>query len=137
MPTFAPERIYRVASSALMTRSCKAVQRIRLRRVCLGIIILFLEVVQSLGQLREIMSLAWSLQEKASVAPRQEGVLFVTKRTEATSGTAMSRHSLSIKSVLVLTEGCCIIMFDDEDHAVAQGEALLVPPSVAPDGCAP
>ncbi|NWN90283.1 cupin domain-containing protein [Marinobacter adhaerens] len=61
------------------------------------------------------------------VTPLQKGSLFVTKRMEATSGTSMPRHKSSIESVLVVTDGQCLIRFDDEDHAVAQGESFVVP----------
>lgn len=61
------------------------------------------------------------------VTPLQDGSLFVTKRMEATSGKAMPRHKASIESVLVVTDGQCLIKFDDENHVVAQGESFVVP----------
>lgn len=64
---------------------------------------------------------------KSKVTPLQEGVLFTTKRMEATSGMSMPRHRSSIESVLVVTEGQCIIKFDDKNHALAQGESFVVP----------
>lgn len=64
---------------------------------------------------------------KSKVTPLQEGLLFVTKRMEATSGTSMPRHRSSIESVLVVTHGQCIIRFDDESHALAEGESFVVP----------
>lgn len=57
---------------------------------------------------------------QAKVTPLQKGSLFVTKRMEATSGTSMPRHKSSIESVLVVTDGQCLVKFDDENHAVGE-----------------
>ena len=46
---------------------------------------------------------------------------------EATSGMSMPRHRSSIESVLVVTEGQCIIKYDDENHTLAQGQSFVVP----------
>ncbi|HTN34056.1 MAG TPA: cupin domain-containing protein [Marinobacter sp.] len=61
------------------------------------------------------------------VTPLQTGSLFVNKRMEATSGVAMPRHKSSIESVLVVTDGRCVIRFADDNHTVAQGESFVVP----------
>lgn len=67
---------------------------------------------------------------QSKVTPLQEGLLFVTKRMEATSGMSMPRHKSSIESVLVVTDGRCIIKFADENHTVAKGESFVVPAQV-------
>lgn len=64
---------------------------------------------------------------KSKVTLLQEGSLFVAKRMEATSGMSMPRHRSSIESVLVVTEGRCIIKLDDGNHVLAQGESFVVP----------
>lgn len=64
---------------------------------------------------------------KSKVTLLQEGLLFVAKRMEATSGMAMPRHRSSIESVLVVTDGQCIVRLDDADHVLAQGESFIVP----------
>lgn len=67
---------------------------------------------------------------RSKVTPLQEGSLFTTKRMEGTSGVSMPRHRSSIESVLVVTDGQCIIQFDDEHHALTEGESFVVPADV-------
>lgn len=64
------------------------------------------------------------------VTPLKEGSLFVTKQMEATSGISFPRHRASIESVLVVTEGRCIIKFPDDNHALSAGDSFVVPPDV-------
>lgn len=62
------------------------------------------------------------------VTPLQEGALLSAKRMEGTSETPFPGHTASIESVLVVTEGRCIIEFADARHELQAGDAFLVPP---------
>ncbi len=61
------------------------------------------------------------------VTPLHEGQLFATKRMEASAGIALPRHKASVESVLVVTEGRCIVRFADAEHVLALGDSFVVP----------
>lgn len=61
------------------------------------------------------------------VTPLQVGSMFTTKRMEGASGQPFPRHTASVESVLVVTEGRCVLKFTDQDHAVEAGESFIVP----------
>lgn len=61
------------------------------------------------------------------VTPLQEGSLFETKRMEGGPGTSFPRHRASTESVLVVTEGHCIITLSDTDHSLEAGDSFVVP----------
>lgn len=67
---------------------------------------------------------------QSKVTPLQEGSLWVTKRMEATLGFAMPGHTASVESVLVVTEGRCIVKFLDTEHPLSEGDSFVVPPDV-------
>lgn len=67
---------------------------------------------------------------QSKVTPLEEGVFWVTKRMEATSGLAMPGHTASIESVLVVTEGRCIVKFRDAEHRLSDGDSFVVPADV-------
>lgn len=67
---------------------------------------------------------------RSRVTPLQEGVLWVTKRMEATSGASLPRHRASIESVLVVTEGQCILNLSDAYEVLGQGDSFVVPAHV-------
>lgn len=64
------------------------------------------------------------------MTPLEEGRLFVTKRMEATAGISWPRHRASVESVLVVTEGRCIVHFPDTDHGISAGNSLVIPAEV-------
>lgn len=61
------------------------------------------------------------------VTPLEIGSLFETKRMEGESGTSFPKHRASTESVLVVTEGRCIIKFSNADHALQAGDSFVVP----------
>lgn len=61
------------------------------------------------------------------VTPLETGSLFETKRMEGASGVSFPSHRASIESVLVVTEGRCIIKFSDADHGLEAGDSFVVP----------
>ncbi|AJE68539.1 MULTISPECIES: cupin domain-containing protein [Corynebacterium] len=60
----------------------------------------------------------------------EEGALFETKRMEAASGISWPRHRASTESVLVVTEGRCIVQFSAEDRGVSAGDSLVIPADI-------
>ena len=56
-----------------------------------------------------------------------DGTDLVAKRMEGASGTAFPEHAASLESVLVVTDGRCIIKFRDTEHGLAPGDSLVVP----------
>ena len=62
------------------------------------------------------------------VTPLNEGGLFTVKRMEGSDGEAFPRHTASIESVLVVTDGQCVIEFPDESHTLTAGDTFVVPP---------
>lgn len=61
------------------------------------------------------------------VTPLKSGDDFVTKQMEGSSGAAFPRHTASVESVLVVTQGRCLLKFTDADHPVEAGESFVVP----------
>lgn len=57
----------------------------------------------------------------------EEGALFDTKRMAATDGASMPRHRASAESALIVTEGQCVIRFDDEDRVLGVGDSVILP----------
>ena len=62
-----------------------------------------------------------------TVTPLQDGGLFSTKRMEADSGRLLPRHKASIESVLVVTDGACVVAMRGTDHALKPGDSLVIP----------
>ncbi|HLS26783.1 MAG TPA: AraC family ligand binding domain-containing protein [Beutenbergiaceae bacterium] len=62
------------------------------------------------------------------VTALQEGSLFSAKQMQGASGTAFPGHTASTESVLVVTEGRCIIEFAGSSHTLSAGDAFVVPP---------
>lgn len=62
------------------------------------------------------------------VTPLGEGGQFTVKRMEGSAGDAFPRHTASVESVLVVTEGQCILEFDDARHVLTAGDTFVVPP---------
>lgn len=67
---------------------------------------------------------------RPQVTPLGEGSLFDTKRMEAEEGVSWPRHKASTESVLVVTEGRCIVEFPDSDHRVSAGDSLIIPADI-------
>lgn len=67
---------------------------------------------------------------RPQVTPLEEGSLFDTKRMEATSGISWPRHKASAESVLVVTEGRCIVKFPDTDRTASAGDSVIIPADV-------
>ena len=67
---------------------------------------------------------------KPTTRSLEEGELFDTKQMAADSGAAMPRHRASIESALIVTEGRCIVRFDDEDRRLSVGDSLILPADV-------
>lgn len=61
------------------------------------------------------------------VTPLQDGSAYTTKRMEGAAEEPFPRHTASVESVLVVTEGRCVLKFTDKDHAVEAGESFIVP----------
>ncbi|GAB3592217.1 AraC-like ligand binding domain protein [Corynebacterium faecale] len=57
----------------------------------------------------------------------EEGELFDTKQMSATGSAMMPRHRPSRESALIVTEGQCIVAFDDFNRTLGQGDALILP----------
>jgi quercetin dioxygenase-like cupin family protein len=67
---------------------------------------------------------------KFSVMPLEEGALFVTKQMSAASGTSLPGHRASIESVLVVTDGQCVIELHGTQRVLKQGDSVVVPANV-------
>ena len=67
---------------------------------------------------------------RPQITPLSEGAMFDTKQMEAGEGVSWPRHKASTESVLVVTEGRCILEFPDADRPVAAGESLIIPADV-------
>lgn len=62
------------------------------------------------------------------VTPLEEGSLLVAKRMEGAEGISFPGHTASVESVLVVTEGRCVVKFRDADRVLSAGDTFLVPP---------
>lgn len=67
---------------------------------------------------------------KPQVTALEEGVLFDTKRMEASEGVQWPRHKASEESVLVVTEGQLIVEFPDAKPLLSAGESVVIPADV-------
>ncbi|WP_018295621.1 cupin domain-containing protein [Corynebacterium lubricantis] len=65
--------------------------------------------------------------KRPQVTPLQEGELVDTKQMVAGEGVNWPRHKASTESVLIVTEGGCVVVFDDSEHPLATGESLIIP----------
>lgn len=62
--------------------------------------------------------------------PLEEGELFDTRQMSAGGGISMPRHRASVESALIVTEGRCIVRFDDADRAMTTGDSVILPADV-------
>ncbi len=67
---------------------------------------------------------------KPTTTALEQGELFDTKQMAADSGASMPRHRASIESALIVTEGQCIVRFDDGDRRLSVGDSLILPADV-------
>ena len=58
------------------------------------------------------------------------GKKFVAKQMEAKAGEILPKHIASLESVVVVTEGECILDMDGTDHALRVGDSFVVPPKI-------
>ena len=56
-----------------------------------------------------------------------EGTDLVAKRMQASTGTSFPRHKASVESVLVVTEGRCIVRYDDRHQELNVGDTAVIP----------
>lgn len=64
---------------------------------------------------------------RPQTAPLEEGELFDTKQMVGEAGISMPRHKASIESALIVTEGRCIVKFDDTNREMDAGDSLIIP----------
>ena len=57
-----------------------------------------------------------------------EGSDLVAKRMQASTGTSFPRHKASVESVLVVTEGRCIVRYDTSQQELDAGDTVVIPP---------
>ncbi len=57
----------------------------------------------------------------------KDGDVLMTKRMEATDGTAFPKHTASLESALVMLDGVCTIEFEDAVHELRAGDTFIVP----------
>lgn len=61
-----------------------------------------------------------------STAALAEGSDLVAKQMQATAGQSFPRHKASAESVLVVTDGRCIIRFDGTQQTVEAGQVAVI-----------
>lgn len=64
------------------------------------------------------------------MTPLAEGALFVTKQMQAGAGISLPRHRASVESVLVVTDGKCVVRLEGTEHILMPGESFVVPADV-------
>lgn len=62
-----------------------------------------------------------------TTATLAEGSTFVAKRMQASSGTSFPRHKASAESVLVVTDGRCILRYADSTAHLDAGDTAVIP----------
>lgn len=62
-----------------------------------------------------------------TTATLAEGSTFVAKRMQASSGTGFPRHKASTESVLVVTEGRCLIRYASRTETLDAGDTAVIP----------
>jgi len=56
-----------------------------------------------------------------------QGKKFHAKQMSAKAGDLLPKHTASIESVLIMTEGECVLTIDETDHTLKQGDTFIVP----------
>ena len=54
----------------------------------------------------------------------------MSKQMQAASGTALPKHRASDESVLVVTEGQCVVALEGTEHILKRGDSFVVPADV-------
>lgn len=67
---------------------------------------------------------------KPNVKLLAKGEKFVAKQMQAKAGEILPEHIASIESVVVVTEGECILAIAGTDHVLKLGDAFVVPPKI-------
>lgn len=67
---------------------------------------------------------------KPNVKLLAKGKKFNAKQMQAAAGEILPEHIASIESVVVVTEGECILAIEDRDHVLKLGDAFVVPPKI-------
>jgi|SRR5690554_259551 len=67
---------------------------------------------------------------KPNVRLLSKGERFVAKQMQAKAGEILPEHIASIESVVVVTEGECILALEGSDHVLKIGDAFVVPPKI-------
>lgn len=68
--------------------------------------------------------------DKPTTMLLEEGELFDTKQMSATGGATMPRHRPSQESALIITQGRCIVSFDEGSRTLGQGDSIILPEGV-------
>lgn len=66
----------------------------------------------------------------AVVTPLGEGKNLLTKQMRAHAGQLLPKHRANLESAIVLVQGECAMMLDQEEHILHQGESLVIPAEV-------
>ena len=64
--------------------------------------------------------------DKPTTKLLEEGELFDTKQMSARGGATMPRHKASTESALIVTQGQCVVHFDERARTLAQGESVIL-----------
>lgn len=64
--------------------------------------------------------------DKPTTTLLEEGELFDLKQMFATDGAAMPRHRASRESALIVTDGQCLVKFDDGSRVLGQGDSVIL-----------
>lgn len=60
----------------------------------------------------------------------EAGEKITIKQMSALSGQLLPKHKASDESVVVVTQGICVLIFPDKEHILTQGDSLVVPKDV-------
>ncbi|MDO5654759.1 MAG: cupin domain-containing protein [Flavobacteriaceae bacterium] len=58
------------------------------------------------------------------------GENLIVKQMQAKSGAQLPPHSANLESVVILLEGECIFILDEEKRTLVQGDTIVVPPHI-------
>lgn len=58
------------------------------------------------------------------------GDKLIAKQMQANAGEVLPIHLANLESILFVQEGECIIIMNDQEYVLKQGEAMAVPPEI-------
>lgn len=67
---------------------------------------------------------------KPKVKMLTSGNELIAKQMQANAGELLPAHIANLESILLIQEGECIFMINDEEQVLKQGDAITVPPEI-------